>query len=62
MTTLSQLRSFPLLDEYVTRPQDRDLLNAHFESLGLEKLPPLPAAPANDDGTGEGSLKTEFQK
>lgn len=51
----------PLLDEYVTRQQDRDLLNARLEPLGLAPLPPLPPdtqEPANDDKR----LKEAFKK
>lgn len=52
----------PLLDEYVTRPQDRQLLNAHFEAIGLDKLPPIENPTANDAGAPEGSLRAEFKK
>ena len=57
----------PLLDEYVTRPQDRELLNAHFQNLGLSELPPLPPQPANestatDSPTKDRPLKDDFPK
>ncbi len=53
---------WPLLDEYVTRPQDRALLNAYFKTVDLQELPPLPETPANDPGKSDPALKTEFPK
>lgn len=44
----------PLLDEYVGRSQDRQLLNAHFETVGLPQLP------INDSRDDHQSLKNKF--
>jgi hypothetical protein len=56
---------WPILDEYVTRPQDRKLLNEYFETVGLKPLPPLPDPAAHPDQNAAGpqagkSLKQEF--
>ena len=52
----------PLLDEYVTRAQDRDLLNAHFKTLGLPDLSPLAPSPANESASKDRPLKDDFPK
>jgi len=50
----------PLLSDYVTRQQDRDLLNDYFRDVKIPELPPLPApSAANEDGP---RLKSEFAK
>ncbi len=56
---------WPILDEYVTRPQDRKLLNEYFETVGLKALPPIPDEAATLDQHAAGlaagkSLKQEF--
>lgn len=53
---------WPLLDEYVTRPQDRELLNDHFKSVEIKELPPRPQVPANDPVQRETALKSDFPK
>jgi hypothetical protein len=46
---------WPLFDEYITRPQDRALMNDYFLEVGLKPLPmpesdPAHAGPPSSDG------------
>ncbi len=52
---------WPLLDEYVTRQQDRDLLNAYFQTAGVKELPVSETrGGANDDADKGDGLKEKF--
>lgn len=44
-----------LLNEYITRAQDRQLMSSYLEQVGLPALPPLLRAP-------KGHLRMQFQK
>lgn len=43
---------WPLLDEYVTRPQDRDLLNACFREEGITELKAVAASSSGETRRG----------
>ena len=53
---------WPLLDEYVTRQHDRDLLNGYFKTVGLDELPTLPAANDPSAGAKDPALRDQFPR